>query len=85
MTLAGPVEEADIEAEQPGRKQKRRKISSGEGRLALALIAPTVILLGLVVGYPIVKAIYQSFLTDQGLTASGFFDQGNKWNGLTNY
>jgi ABC-type sugar transport system permease subunit len=87
MTLAGPVEEADIEAERSGsgRKQKRRKISSGEGRLALLLITPTIILLGLVVGYPIVKAIYQSFLTDSGLTASGFFDQGNKWNGLTNY
>ena len=62
-----------------------QKISTGEGRLAAMLIAPTILLLGLVVGYPIVKAIYQSLLTDQGLDASGFFNQGNKWNGVTNY
>ena len=87
MTLAGPVEESDIEAEfdSQGGGKKRRKISTGEGRLAIMLIAPTIILLGLVVGYPIVKAIYQSFLTDSGLTSTGFFDAGNKWNGLTNY
>ena len=77
MTLAGPIEH-DVE---PGVKKpkKRRKISTGEGRLAVFLIAPTIILLGLVVGYPIVKAIYQSFLTDQGLDQSGFFNAGNTW------
>ncbi len=87
MTVAGPVEEAEVEDKKPGaqRKQgKRRKISTGEGRLAVTLIAPTIILLALVVGYPIVKAIYQSFLTDQGLTGA-FFNAGNKWNGVTNY
>jgi multiple sugar transport system permease protein len=85
MTLAGPVEEETIEEEQ-GKPQKRRKISTGEGRLAFYLIAPTIILLALVVGYPIVKAIYQSFLTDQGLDkATGFFNQGGEWNGITNY
>ncbi|HEY2297413.1 MAG TPA: sugar ABC transporter permease [Jatrophihabitans sp.] len=83
MTLAGPIEH-DVE---PGVKKpkKRRKISTGEGRLAVFLIAPTIILLGLVVGYPIVKAIYQSFLTDQGLDQSGFFNNGNTWTGVTNY
>ena len=86
MTVVGPIEHR-VEEEQasPGGK-KRRKISSGEGRLAVFLIAPTILLLALVVGYPIVKAIYQSFLTDQGLdTATGFFNQGGQWNGLTNY
>jgi multiple sugar transport system permease protein len=39
-----------------------------------------------VVGYPIVKAIYQSFLTDPGLNkVTGIFDQGGAWNGITNY
>ncbi len=86
MTVAGPVEEAEVEEREPGpQRGKRRKISSGEGRLAFTLIAPTIILLALVVGYPIVKAIYQSFLTDKGLSPSGFFDAGNKWNGVTNY
>ena len=84
MTLAGPIEHESTEAESP-RPKKRRKLTAGEGRLALFLIAPTIIVLGLVVGYPIVKAIYQSFLTDQGLDSSGFFNQGNTWNGVSNY
>jgi multiple sugar transport system permease protein len=84
MTLAGPVEEEQAIKPAPPRKRNRRR--AGEGRLALFLITPTIVLLGLVVGYPIVKAIYQSFLTDQGLDkATGFFNQGNQWNGLTNY
>jgi ABC-type sugar transport system permease subunit len=34
----------------------------------------------------VVKAIYQSFLTDPGLDRStGLFNQGNAWNGITNY
>jgi ABC-type sugar transport system permease subunit len=88
MTVAGPIEEAEIQEPAPPEKGRRRrqKISSGEGRLALALIAPTLALLALVVGYPIIKAVYQSLLTDQGLNnATGFFDQGNKWNGVGNY
>jgi multiple sugar transport system permease protein len=86
MTLAGPVEESDIEeARGTGKAPRRRKISSGEGRLAFVLITPTIALLALVVGYPIVKALYQSFLTDQGLNSAGFFDHGGKWTGLTNY
>ncbi len=87
MTLAGPVEEDEIEAKEPAprRRQKRRqKISSGEGRLAVLLITPTIALLALVVGYPIIKAIYSSLLTDRGLSGA-FFDQGGKWAGLTNY
>src|SRR5881392_3215192 len=84
MTLAGQVEQ-----EPPGeiarKTKKRKKISTGEGRLAVYLIAPTIAMLGLVVGYPIVKAIYQSFLTDQGLDKNGFFNQGGKWNGVGHY
>jgi ABC-type sugar transport system permease subunit len=84
MTLAGPVEEETAIKPAPPRRRSRRR--AGEGRLALFLIAPTIVLLGFVVGYPIVKAIYQSFLTDQGLDkATGFFNKGGQWNGLTNY
>lgn len=81
--VTGQVEnEPPVEIEE--KTKKRKKISTGEGRLALFLIAPTILLLGLVVGYPIVKAIYQSFLTDQELQ-NGFFNSGGKWNGITNY
>lgn len=95
MTLAGPVEEEVVEEQQGGRGRKGRRaaasakrggIRPGEARLAFTLIAPTILLLALVVGYPVVKAIYQSFLTDPGLDqATGLFNQGNAWNGLTNY
>jgi len=87
MTVAGQVEENVIEDKENGGKRKRRgAINPGESRLAFMLIAPTILLLVLIVGYPIVKAIYQSFLTDPGLDAStGLFNEGNAWNGLTNY
>jgi multiple sugar transport system permease protein len=87
MTVAGPVEESEIEEKEQGRprrRPKRKNLSSGEGRLAVMLIAPTIALLALVVGYPIVKAVYSSFLTDRGLSGA-FFNQGGQWNGLTNY
>jgi multiple sugar transport system permease protein len=43
-------------------------------------------LLTLIVGYPVLKAIYQSFLTDPGLDpATGTFNQGGEWNGVSNY
>jgi ABC-type sugar transport system permease subunit len=89
MTLAGQAEEAVVENEERGGKRKfgrRSNIKPGEVRLAWTLIAPTILLLVLIVGYPIVKAIYQSFLTDPGLDPStGLFNEGNAWNGLTNY
>jgi ABC-type sugar transport system permease subunit len=89
MTIAGQVEEAVLENEQDDGKRKRRgrgAINPGESRLAFLLIAPTILLLALIVGYPIVKAIYQSFLTDPGLDATtGLFNEGNAWNGLANY
>lgn len=87
MTISGlAVEGAENAAKQPPPEPKRNRIKTGEGRLAFWLVAPTVLLLGLIVGYPIVKAIYQSFLSDPGLDKStGFFSNGTHWIGLTNY
>jgi len=88
MTLAGQVEEAELEDQKSSKGKKKRKpaINPGESRLAFTLIAPTIALLALIVGYPIIKAIYQSFLTDPGLdSATGLFNAGNAWNGITNY
>ena len=69
MTVAGDVV-AQTADDEPQKIKKRTSIHAGEGRLAFILVAPTVALLGVVVGYPIVKAIYQSFLSDQGLDAA---------------
>jgi multiple sugar transport system permease protein len=86
MTLAGQVVEEAVEADNGGKGKPKKNIKTGEGRLAFLLIAPTLVLLGLIVGYPIVKAIYQSFLTDPGLDeATGLFNDGNAWNGISNY
>jgi len=47
MTVAGDVVEQTVEGPKP---KKRTSIHAGEGRLAFILVAPTVILLGVVVG-----------------------------------
>jgi ABC-type sugar transport system permease subunit len=77
------------DAAKPGkgwRRKRKSEIHQGEGRLAFMLIAPTLLLLALIVGYPILKAVYSSFLTDPGLDkATGLFNQGGSWNGLANY
>ena len=89
MTLAGQVEEAVIEDQKPNgrrRRARRSSINPGESRRAWTLILPAILLLALIVGYPVLKAIYQSFLTDPGLDkATGLFNAGNAWNGVTNY
>jgi multiple sugar transport system permease protein len=95
MSISDPVQSTTVAEEvandeQGSRRKRNRKRRSaanqGQARLAFFLIAPTIILLAIVVGYPIVKAIFQSFLTDPGLDkASGIFNSGNAWNGLTNY
>ena len=64
----------------------RKKIATGEGRLAFYLVTPTVLLLALIVGYPIVKAIIASFQKDPGLNAAtGFFNKGGQFAGFDNY
>ncbi len=88
MTVAGPAAEsaeqtAAVSSPPPA---KRNKIKTGEGRLAFLLVAPTVVLLALVVGYPVVKGIYQSFQSEPGLDPStGFFSNTTHWVGLTHY
>jgi multiple sugar transport system permease protein len=87
MTVAGPTagtaEQAATASPPPA---KRNKIKTGEGRLALMLVAPTIVLLAIVVGYPVVKGIYQSFQSEPGLDpATGFFSNASHWVGLTNY
>ena len=64
----------------------RKKIATGEGRLAFFLVTPTVLLLALIVGYPVVRAVINSFQKDPGLdTATGFFNKGGQFAGFDNY
>jgi len=89
MTIAGPAAENTQTQSPPPAEDagKRKKISTGEGRLAFYLIAPTIGLLAVVVGYPIVKAIIAAFQSDGGGIdpATGLFRAGGKFIGVDNY
>ncbi|MEA9984488.1 MULTISPECIES: carbohydrate ABC transporter permease [Subtercola] len=68
-------------APRTGAKKKRR----GETRVAIYLVAPTLILLAVVIGYPVVSAIIMSFQKDAGLDpATGLFVAGG-FAGISNY
>lgn len=88
MTVAGPIGEAvELSAMDPSPVQ-RNKIKTGEGRFAAILVAPTVVLLLLVVGYPILKGLWSSLHSGPGGKIdpkTGFLAKGGQWTGLTNY
>lgn len=58
----------------------------GSRRLAALLLSPTFVVLGLVVGYPVLAAFRESlYAKRQGLDADGFVVQGERFVGLDNY
>lgn len=70
--------------------EPRQKRLSGRAaatqRLAVALVSPTLLVLGLVVVYPILSALRQSFYTEgETFDAEGFVVQGEQFAGLANY
>jgi len=67
------------------RAAKRGGLNAGQGRRAMWLVAPTVLLLAVVIVYPLVKAVVMSFQKDSGLDpATGMFVEGGSA-GLANY
>lgn len=88
--IAGQAaENAEENSIAPGAKgpgARNRAINTGEGRFAAFLVAPTVVVLAAVVGYPLILAIINSFRGDRGLdAATGFFNNGGQFIGLTNW
>src|SRR4051812_45852194 len=69
----------------PKTRKTRRPRGDGQGRAAVLLVGPTMLLLGVVLLYPLVKAVVMSFQKDSGLDpATGMFAaSGNA--GLSNY
>ncbi|MGM1063275.1 carbohydrate ABC transporter permease [Saccharothrix sp. Mg75] len=66
--------------------RRARGATSGAGRLAAALLSPTFVVLGLVVGYPLVAALRESvFQEGSSLDESGFVVEGTRFVGLDNY
>ena len=58
----------------------------GSGRLAALLLSPTLLVLALVIGYPVLAALRESlYARGEGLDAEGFVVRGRKFVGLGNY
>ncbi len=70
----------------PVPKKTKEVDTRKQGALATKLLTPTMAVLLLVIGYPILAAIYQSlFSQGQGVDADGFVVQGDTFVGVDNY
>ena len=73
-------------ARTPAPKPSKSMDIRNQGPLAARLLSPTMLVLLLVIGYPILAGIYQSlFSQSQGVDASGFVVEGDQFVGLSNY
>src|SRR5215831_16780865 len=79
-------EAARAKAPQRRRRGRQRvELNPGERRLGITLVLPTILLLAVVIGYPVVRAIVMSFQKDPGLDpATGMFTSGGSA-GFSNY
>jgi ABC-type sugar transport system permease subunit len=83
-TQTGPVA-AGAEQEAATQGPERASIDPHQGRRAWMLIAPTVVMLGVVIGYPIIRAVWMSFQKDATVDpATGLFVEGG-FAGFDNY
>jgi len=84
-----PQDGAAAETEQPRSTQKHKKgarvrTASSQGRWASMLVAPSLVVLAIVIIYPVISAILKSFQKDPGLDKAGFYVAGG-FAGLENY
>lgn len=88
MSIAAHDTDPESKAAEPSRRSKKKDPSARPEKMqngwAAWLLAPTLILLLVVIGYPIVSAVVMSFSKDAGLDANGFFAQGGPA-GFANY
>ena len=82
--------DAETREAEPGEPTKRGRggrseHAAAQNRLGLYLIAPSIIVLLIVIGYPVVRAVVMSFQKDAGLDpATGLFVEGG-FAGFSNY
>ena len=84
------IDDADTEprktgsgSARPAKRKRREQLDPHQARRAALLIAPTIALLLVVIGYPVARAVWMSFQRDASLS-SGFFVEGG-FAGLDNY
>jgi multiple sugar transport system permease protein len=82
MAVAAPVEAG---SKKPKKVKEWKSPDEGQGRLAAIMLSPTMLVLLLVIGLPILLGIRQSFYTSGGIDASGFVVEGDQFVGLKNY
>lgn len=76
----------EASSKKPKTTKSRHAATVAEEKLATKLLAPTMLVLIIVIGYPILAGIYQSFFTQsQGVDESGFVVEGDQFAGLENY
>src|SRR5512132_1720204 len=84
------TDEAGTRDAGPGEPSKRRRrgtpeLDTARNRLGLYLITPAIVVLGVVIGYPVVRAVIMSFQKDPGLDPqTGLFRSGG-FAGFSNY
>lgn len=79
-------ESASAVEPQPGKKLRHTSFNEGTGRLAALLLSPTLIVLLLVIGYPIISALRESlYSSGQRIDADGFIIEGSQFVGLDNF
>ena len=70
-----------------GHKHKKNALSDGQGRLAMILLAPSLLVILVVAGIPVIMSIRESFfrVNDQPDPNTGIITQGEQFVGLTNF
>ena len=70
-----------------GHKRKKNALSDGQGRLAWMLLAPTLLVIIVVAGIPVLMSIRESFFqANAGVDpTTGLVQQGDRFSGLANF
>ena len=85
--MTAPATVAGRPAATPGRKPKKNPLSDGQGALAGLLISPTMLVIALVVGFPILFSLRESlFRSNSGVDPNtGIVMSGDQFVGLSNF
>ncbi|MBC6460907.1 carbohydrate ABC transporter permease [Actinomadura sp. HBU206391] len=80
------TDKPSADAVKPPRRPRKARDVQGSRRLSALLLSPTIMVLTLVVGYPVIAAFRESlYQRGQSLDAAGFVVEGEKFVGLDNY